>query len=218
MPTIATVKISYQHCEEVLATSGLYEFDGGITSITQGTLAAEELALDVATRLGSLQEIMGATDRIIAVDVTIPSDENEGWGPWGYHCPVLIFGTDVARATKLTDMIAAQIIWNGVNELDEQVRNAKFWSCLTPADADCMELQGAAITEIGNAFESLWLEELNLSSGDWIRTVQNTRAAVPGLITYHRCTSVLASAVLASVGNRRGDITPRKGKLVPVTP
>jgi len=218
MPTIATVKISYQHCEEVLATSGLYELDGGITAITQGTLAAEELALEMESRLGNLQAIMGANDRIVGVDVSIPSDENEGWGPWGYHAPVLLFGTDVARATKLTDMIAAQIIWSGINELDEQIRNAKFWSCLTPADVDCMELKSAAITEIGNGFESFWGEELNLSSGDWIRVVQNTRASVPGLVTYHRCTSVLASAVLASVGNRRGDITPRKGKVVPAGP
>ena len=216
MPNIATVKIDYQHCEEILSTTGIYEVDGGITTITQGTLICEELAAAIVDELANLQAIMGATDRIISVDVSIPADENENWGPWGNHFAVGLAGTDAARATKMTDMVAAQIVWSGINELDEQVRNAKFWSCLTPEDVDCMELSSAAITEIGNAFESVFAETISLSSATMNRVVSNTRAGVPGLVTYHPCTQVIASAVLASVKTRRGDITPRKGKLVAV--
>ena len=214
MPNIATVKLSYQHCEEVLATTGIYELDGGVTSISQGTLAVEELALDMASRITAFRAIMGTADKVIALDVTMPADVDQGWGPWGYHRPQRVYGTDSARAAKLTDMIAAQIVWEGTNELDEKVRNAKFWSCLTPLDIDCMELSEAAITEIGDAFAALFPAQRALSSGTWNRVVSNTRAGVPGLITYHPCTSVIASAVIASVGNRRGDITPRRGKIV----
>lgn len=214
MPNIATIKISYQHCEEVLATTGIYELDGGVTAISQGTIAVEELAFAVVANIVDLRAIMGANDKVVAVDVTMPADIDTGWGPWGYHRPQRVAGTDANRLNKLTDMIAAQIIWTGQNEVDEKVRNAKFWSCLTPLDVDCMELSGPAIAEITAAFNDLFPVEYAVSAGTFRRVVSNTRAGVPGLVTYHPCTSVAASAVVASVGNRRGDITPRRGKLV----
>lgn len=216
MPSIATIRVSYQHCEEILATSGIYEVEGGITTISAGQIIAEELALASKALVGSLKAIMGNRDRLVSIDTFIPVEENSGWGPFGYHAALAEVGTGVARVTKATDMIAAQLVWGGVNELDEKVRNAKFWSCLTPAEIDCLELDEASITEIQTAFETFFPASHTLSSATLNRVVSNTRAGVPGLVTYHPCTEIVCSATLAIIGNRRGDVTPRRGKIVSV--
>jgi hypothetical protein len=214
---IMTVKVDYQHCEEILSTTGLYEVDGGINAIAVGTLICEEAALHFGSLIaGSLAGIIGPNDRIISVDTHIPVDPDQPWGPWHYHRGYNTKGTDQLRTSKLTDMIAAQIVWVGQNELDEPVRNARYWSMLTASDVDCMELVDLAQTEIQTAFNTFWPLAVNLSSGTIRRVVKNLRAGV--VTTYHPCTSVQVSKTVATMIQRRGDVTPKRGKIVPDDP
>jgi len=210
---IFNVKVLYQHCEEVLGLTAYYRLQE--TSIDADTLqnVAQEAAVYLATQHATLRAIMGVPDKLIGIEVTAPVNE-DGEGPAGFIQPVCRRGSDAGRSEQLTDMIAAQIEFTGINELDEPVRNAKFWSCLCQSDVDCMELLSTPRTEISTGFATFFENPLVLGSGNLDLVVKNARAGA-GVITYHPCTDVQAAQTLASMIQRRGDITPRRGHLTP---
>jgi hypothetical protein len=206
-----TVTIKYQADEEVLSTRFYYLWDGTIDDQGKSQLIAADLAANFYTRRTQFQDVLGNHCLMIAIEVSAPVVE--GIGPAYYQVPVVeICNID---GSAMTDQVCAVYTVRGQTELDTPVRNSKLISGLTKEVVNCNVLAEDWIDDSNGIMNTFLPSTINLSNGQVTHVVKADRGA--GVYTYHPVTSKAFNGVVGSYGTRRGDVTPKRGKLV-VTP
>lgn len=207
-----TVVVKYQADEEILGTRFYYLWDGTIDDQGKSQLLAADLANNFYLRRAQFQSFLGNHCLMIAIEVFAPVVE--GIGPAYYQVPVCeLCDLD---GTALTDQVIAVYTISGQTELDTPVRNSKLISGLTKEIIDCNIVDEDWRDNANSAMNVFLPATINLSNGLVTHVVRADRGG--GVFTYHPVLAKAFNGVLGSFGTRRGDITPRKGRLVPAPP
>lgn len=211
MPQIPfRVVCNYQNCEEILSTTFYYLWDEpSLSDVGLSQLICKDLALSFYARRATFALLLPTDARFVSIETHAPVVD--GVGPAGYAINVDVPGG--RSVTRLTDMICAVVNLSGNNELDEPVRNAKLLSMLGDEDVDCNQVSSTVVQTFSTQLANFLPSNLALSNGNLVHVVRNFRAGI-GVITYHPVLSIQCSSVPGSYGTRRGDVTPRKGKIV----
>lgn len=203
------VKFIYQADEEIMQTVFYYLYDGPIDDVGKSQFLAQECATNFHARRAQLANILGNHCYVIACEVTSPVVE--GIGPAYFADNFSIVGA--IDGIPMTDQVVMLVNVTGQNELDAPVRNTKLISGLMKQNVDCNLLDPTFVDNANAALAVLLPATLNLSNGQLSHVVRNDRGG--GVVTYHPVQSINVGGIVGSYGTRRGDITPRRGKLLP---
>lgn len=203
-----TLKVLYQADEEILGTSFYYLFDGSIDDVGLSQLLCKDLADNFLARAQQFRDILGNHCYVIAFEARAPVVE--GTGPGFYQS--IVSGAGSIDGTVMTDQVTMVLNVTGSTELGTPVRNGKLISGLMKEAVNCNVLEQDHVDDVNGSIATFLPATINLSSGLVTHVVRADRGG--GVITYHPVEGIALSGVVGSYGTRRGDVTPRRGKIV----